>query len=188
MSLARQAAFPNVTCICLQHKAASSFVLTSTTSHLRILFPYSYLPYNIANMENSSDSITSLLQEAHDQPIPPKFTSYMTSHREILSDLINRQILLIRRRSADLNDSQITIYDKALLLLTRDGNDLTFQPAVYLFCKEYVGISEEDIEEAKLLLDQHSSLPNTMDQGKSSRQVPILMLTIPSFNSRRLPA
>ena len=118
-------------------------------------------------MASSSGAVTLLIQEAHDLPIQPKFTTFISSNREILSDLIHRYLLIIRRRSADFKDNQTTIYDKALLHLTDDGNDLTSAPAVLLFCKEYLGFDKEDIDETRMLLDRYSILPASLDQGKS---------------------
>ena len=139
-------------------------------------------------MAPSSDSISSLVQEAYDEPVPAKFTAFMDFNRDTLSDLISRHVRVLQRRKPDLEDHQLTIYDKALLHLTRNGNDLTFSPAVLLFCQEYLGIDEEDINETRTLLDQYTMLPTPIDQGELSCSLRGHSLTVVSLDGCWIPA
>lgn len=52
---------------------------------------------------------------------------------------LGRQILLIKSRSLAFDDGQITLYDRALLVLSLDGKDLANLGALELFASEYLG-------------------------------------------------
>lgn len=52
---------------------------------------------------------------------------------------LGRQILLIKSRSLAFDDGQITLYDRALLVLSLDGKDLADLGALELFATEYLG-------------------------------------------------
>ena len=51
-----------------------------------------------------------------------------------------RRVELIKSRSQAFQDCHITVYDKALLILTRNGNKLNHPPAISFYCEEFLGI------------------------------------------------
>ena len=65
---------------------------------------------------------------------------------------LGRQILLIKSRSVAFDDGQITLYDRALLVLSLDGKDLANIGALELFATEYLGgpaLSQDFVFESK---------------------------------------
>ncbi|KAK6381596.1 hypothetical protein LTS17_004655 [Exophiala oligosperma] len=66
---------------------------------------------------------------------------FLEYHKQDFLELLERQVNLIKTRSAVLKHNRITIYDKALLNLTRSGRDLDEPAAIVVFCEEYLGIS-----------------------------------------------
>lgn len=62
------------------------------------------------------------------------------SQSDLLIDALNRQISLIKSRLQAFEDGQITIYDRALLVLSREGRDLGDVGALELFLTEYLGL------------------------------------------------
>lgn len=51
-----------------------------------------------------------------------------------------RRIELLKSRSQAFEDGHVTVYDKALLILTRNGNELNHPPAIAFYCEEFLGI------------------------------------------------
>lgn len=58
-----------------------------------------------------------------------------------LYKILNHYMDILQSRSSILEDGQITIYDKALLILTKDGRDLINPPATELFFEQILGFS-----------------------------------------------
>ncbi|KIW11794.1 hypothetical protein PV08_09066 [Exophiala spinifera] len=66
---------------------------------------------------------------------------YLEYHKQEFLELLERQVNLIKTRSPVLKHNRITVYDKALLNITRSGRDLDQPAAIVVFCEEYLGIS-----------------------------------------------
>jgi hypothetical protein len=83
-----------------------------------------------------------------------------------LSSALNRQVKLIKSRSQFLEDNQITLYDLALLKMTRDGSDPQDPTAITFYLREYLNISTKqatlDIDRT---LRETVELPNRLNQG-----------------------
>ncbi|KAF7592920.1 hypothetical protein BBP40_012241 [Aspergillus hancockii] len=63
-----------------------------------------------------------------------------TEQSSLLLSALRRQISLIKCRSQTFNDGQITTYDRALLKLSRNGENLTDMGALELYLNEYLGV------------------------------------------------
>lgn len=84
----------------------------------------------------------------------------------MLLEVLERHISLLKSRSQDLDDCQITVYDEALLILTKNGRDLSYTGALELYIKEFVGIkSKGTVEEMKLVLDKHIALKTLLHRS-----------------------
>ncbi|KAN0079066.1 hypothetical protein V8E54_005579 [Elaphomyces granulatus] len=66
---------------------------------------------------------------------PEKFSS--------IWDVINRQLSLIKSRSQAFEDGEITVYDKALLVLSDNGNNVKNHGALNLYLEEFIGIAQD---------------------------------------------
>ena len=59
----------------------------------------------------------------------------------LITQLLEAHVALVNSRSLNLADSQITLYDQALLNLTVNRQDLNFIPTLSLFAEEILGIT-----------------------------------------------
>lgn len=73
-----------------------------------------------------------------------KLSTVINCHREKFFDTFSRQIQLLKSRSQAFEDAHITVYDKVLLLLTDNGNQLQTPAAIAWYCKEHLGFSLND--------------------------------------------
>lgn len=58
----------------------------------------------------------------------------------LLIDALARQVALIRCRSQAFDDGQVTVYDRALLVLSKDGKNLVDTGALELYLTEFLGV------------------------------------------------
>ncbi|KAF4263466.1 hypothetical protein KXW98_003040 [Aspergillus fumigatus] len=63
-----------------------------------------------------------------------------TEKSDLLVSAVRLQVSLARCRSQNFNDGQITIYDKALLTLSKNGNEPAELSVLELYLTEYLGI------------------------------------------------
>lgn len=82
-------------------------------------------------------------------------------------EVLERHMRLIKSRSQAFEDGHITIYDKALLSLTRNGSDLHNVGAFELYLDEVVGIGRGDSPaQMGKVLDKHIEVHSLLCQGK----------------------
>lgn len=72
----------------------------------------------------------------------PVLIDILRSTREssLLVSALRRQVFLIKCRSLDPRDNQVTVYDKALIELSRSGDDSRHLGALELYLTEYLGV------------------------------------------------
>ncbi|KAI9367371.1 hypothetical protein BJX61DRAFT_311650 [Aspergillus egyptiacus] len=84
----------------------------------------------------------------------------------VLVGALRRQVSLAKCRSQDFDDCQITVYDKALLILSNYGESVTDPRALELYLTEFLGIvpiaSATDGKEA---LYRHIELHGVLDRA-----------------------
>ncbi|PLB51087.1 hypothetical protein P170DRAFT_355635 [Aspergillus steynii IBT 23096] len=86
----------------------------------------------------------------------------------LLIQAVRRQIALIRCRSQAPEDDQITMYDKALLVLTRHGKDPGDIGALELYVTEFLGIVPiSPASQSKNILSQHVELQAILNRGSA---------------------
>ncbi len=82
-----------------------------------------------------------------------------TEHFRLLYEVFDHYLTLIKSRSQAFEDGHITVYDKALLHLSRNGNDLHNVGALELYLDEVVGVSRgQHVENLDKLLNKHVAL------------------------------
>lgn len=87
----------------------------------------------LASKYKRIDATHPMLQEILKKP--EKFSS--------IWDVINRQLSLIKSRSQAFEDGEITVYDKALLVLSDNGNNVKNHGALNLYLEEFMGIAQD---------------------------------------------
>lgn len=119
--------------------------------------------YNIATNE-----VPKLVEEAEKTPqLGPLLGQLFEKHRDCVLKNVSHHVQLIRSRSQTLEDGQITIYDKALLILTRHGRDPEYPPAIHFFCQYYLGIDGlRGHAEMDEIVTQHADIPGLVEEGE----------------------
>jgi hypothetical protein len=81
--------------------------------------------------------------------------------------VLERHVSLIKSRSQAFEDGHVTVYDKALLSLTRNGSDLHNMGALELYLDEVVGIARgSSAEQMGKVLENHVKVNLFLNQGK----------------------
>lgn len=81
-----------------------------------------------------------------------------------------RQVNLIKSRSQAFEDCHVTVFDKVLLELTQNGNNLKNAPAVRYFCEEFLGIpSNASGVQKTAMLAGAINASSLEDPGKASQ-------------------
>ncbi|KAK2877223.1 hypothetical protein FQN49_001322 [Arthroderma sp. PD_2] len=99
--------------------------------------------YNLANLEKEVDALVHQYQSIK-TPTTVLHLSKTPGYPELFNYVFKHHIYLIRSRSQAFEDAHITVYDKALLILTNNGNRLSHFGAIELFKDEVLGIRRED--------------------------------------------
>lgn len=85
----------------------------------------------------------------------------------ILVASIRRHLALVKCRSEDFQDCQVTIYDRALLILSNYGESATDSGVMELYLTEFLGIVPiAPILDGKRAVSTHVGLQNVLDRGK----------------------
>jgi hypothetical protein len=116
--------------------------------------------------EEVDNIVDSLERSAYLNPIVEKFLQDATQ-KDLFFEVFARQANMIKSRMQSFEDCHITIYDKALLKLTDNGNRFDSVPAQEFFCEEYLGISKDgNPVEAEKILNQNVILKAIIAQGE----------------------
>jgi len=99
----------------------------------------------------------------------PTLATFLAEHKTLFQEILARQIHLIKSRSQAFEDCHITVYDKVLLALTKNGNDLETPAAIEYFCEEYLAINPNGVPaQNQKILQRSVALPLLLSQGKKT--------------------
>lgn len=99
------------------------------------------------NRLTSLDEVVNALVHQYQAIRTPSTVIHLSKtpgYRELFNHVFEYHIGLIKTRSQGFEDGQITVYDKALLILTNNGNSLSHFGAIELFKDEILGIRNDD--------------------------------------------
>jgi len=117
-----------------------------------------------------ADEVLLLVAKAQlTRRLPAPITAFLDqpAQKTLFSQIFIRQIELLKSRSQAFEDCHVTVYDKTLLTLTQNGNDLENPAAIVYFCEEYLGIHKCGGPVAsRRVLQQSVTLPALLSQGK----------------------
>ena len=118
--------------------------------------------------------VTTLVEKAQrSQNLSPAVRNFLETRQSAFFDVFSRQVELIKSRSQDLRDAQITIFDKALMVLTEHPNCLMNAAAIKFFCEEYLNIDLGGPTSALTqTLQQSIQVPEALKQGKHGPSLP----------------
>ncbi|ETN42054.1 uncharacterized protein HMPREF1541_03993 [Cyphellophora europaea CBS 101466] len=81
------------------------------------------------------NEVERLISEANQlHTMPPKMQRFLNTY-PLFTRVIARQVRMVTARSQDFDDCQVTIFDKALLVITRNGNDIGSAIPFQFFCQ-----------------------------------------------------
>ncbi|GFF42191.1 hypothetical protein IFM46972_06786 [Aspergillus udagawae] len=100
-----------------------------------------------------------------------------TEKSGLLVSAVRLQVSLARCRSQDFNDGQVTIYDKALLTLSKNGDEPAELSVLELYLTEYLGIvpianTSHSLDVATKCLGLHQALTKTRSSTDSNTESP----------------
>ncbi|KAG2416832.1 hypothetical protein HFD88_008049 [Aspergillus terreus] len=91
----------------------------------------------------------------------------------LLLDALRRHIALVKCRSQTLEDAQVTIYDKALLALTKNGEDPSEIGALELYLTEFLGIVPIlPVSQSHEVVSKHLELQSALDKVLALDPIP----------------
>ncbi|RAK84101.1 hypothetical protein BO79DRAFT_276010 [Aspergillus costaricaensis CBS 115574] len=89
-----------------------------------------------------------------------------------LVDAIQRQASLVRHRSRNVEDAEITVFDNALMILSNGGHDTQDVGALELYLAEYLGVCTfSPIAHAKQALHDYDILQDTVTRATASPSI-----------------
>ncbi|KAG9795981.1 hypothetical protein KCU88_g79, partial [Aureobasidium melanogenum] len=105
-------------------------------------------PPGEAQRKGPEDDVSSLVCEAKKvTALNPLVADFMTGNKghnkQLFSTLIRCQLQLVKGRSPDFPDGQVTVFDKALVELTNNGRELETPAVVKFFCEHYLNIHDK---------------------------------------------
>jgi len=101
-----------------------------------------------------ADEVDAIFERAREvNTIDPDIEVIISEHRGAFTSTFSRRIALIQSRSQAWKDNHVTVFDKVLLLLTRNGNELDTPAAIAYFCKEFLATPEStSLDEKRVAL------------------------------------
>jgi hypothetical protein len=94
-------------------------------------------PRNRRRKDDPGEKVERLVAEASTSPpLSASMNRFLKSYPDF-SRLIARQIRMLSQRNSNLSAAEMTIYDKALLRITRNGADVRSAAAILFFCEHW---------------------------------------------------
>ena len=87
------------------------------------------------DLDNKVDHLVSAAMQGPN--LSRSMQRFLTSYPNF-SRIIERHVRVQLRRSLDLSDGEVTIFDKALLVITNNGADVQSPAAVMFFCEKWL--------------------------------------------------
>ncbi|KAL4801113.1 major facilitator superfamily domain-containing protein [Aspergillus venezuelensis] len=118
---------------------------------------------------NAQRALDELLRKYRQNDAPsPIMVELFNDHDgySVILDALRRQISLAKCRSQEFEDCQITVYDRALLILSNYGQSATDPGALELYLTEYLGIVPfASLTEDKEVVAKQVQLHNVLDRA-----------------------
>jgi hypothetical protein len=124
-------------------------------------------------VDNSQKKVDELIRKYRSADGPSPVMLELINSPDSYSILINalrRQISLIKCRSHDFEDCQITVYDKALLILSNHGDRVTDPSVLEIYLTEFLGVVPIAPQtDGKVAIANHVELENVLERRKPAR-------------------
>jgi hypothetical protein len=101
-----------------------------------------------------ANKVSDLVRDAvRVRVLPDRLKLFINENGEVIFNVMRNWVRMIRFRPHDLSEGQVTIFDKALLAITRGGTDLQSVAAVHFYATHYLGFDEETEEVSAAMKD-----------------------------------
>ena len=128
-------------------------------------------PYLAPGRAGPEDEVHELLQKVSASAyLNPAVREFLKDpvQKTLFLELFARQVNLIKARCQAFEECHVTVFDKVLLKLTENGNNLDWDAAQEFFCEEYLGISRNcGRKQATQIMDQNIVLKAILARGKA---------------------
>ena len=133
-----------------------------------------------------SGEVNNLVDTAQrSQTLSPAVQKFLKASESSFFDVFSRQIELIKSRPQEFAHGQITVFDKALLILTEQPNCLKNPSAIKFFCEEYLNINLGGPVTAMIsTLNQAVHVPEGLKKGENNRSQPVPIHRVPDAYSK----
>ena len=125
-------------------------------------------PPSASASRSPADEVPQLVAKAQVAALSPAISACLRNpeQRRLFLEVFSRHIELLKSRSQAFEDGHVTVYDKALLNLTHNGNDLDNPHAIQYFCEDFLGVDTSgDPQAAQKALESSTATQNTLEQG-----------------------
>lgn len=130
------------------------------------------------------DNILSQVQQI--DRLDAVFDAIVNDSPDAFFDGFSRKVELIRSRTQAFEVCHVTVFDKVLLALTKNGNDLNTTPAIAYYCEEFLGIpSGISLSRKDEIVSHMLQIPAVLAQGEMTL-LPCqtsVKLTVPSIDT-----
>jgi hypothetical protein len=185
--LRRVRILPQIDLLSLSHKSSSS--TSVTTSVLQSSHHPQHRNYTLATMSDDygsplfmpspyyppdpAEQVAILVERAEQtQTLGVALQNFLDEpeHQAVFLDLFSRQVELVKSREQDWHRGQVTVFDKALIILTEHPNCLMSPTAIRFYCEEYLNLDlGGPSSELARTLRQGVEVLDGLKQGKTMR-------------------
>ncbi|KAJ0414953.1 hypothetical protein BJY00DRAFT_318353 [Aspergillus carlsbadensis] len=125
-------------------------------------------------LENSQKKVDELIRKYRSADGPSPVMLELINNPDSYSILVNalrRQISLIKCRSQDFEDCQITVYDKTLLILSNHGDRVTDPSVLEIYLTEFLGVVPIAPQtDGKETVANHVELENVLERLRATQE------------------
>lgn len=115
-----------------------------------------------------AEEVDNILRQAQQiDHLDPIFDAIVSNNPDAFFDGFSRKVELIKSRTQAFEVCHVTVFDKVLLALTQNGNDLNTAPAISYFCDEFLGIpSGMSLSRKDEIVAHALHIPGALTQGE----------------------
>ncbi|EXJ94177.1 hypothetical protein A1O1_02570 [Capronia coronata CBS 617.96] len=129
--------------------------------------------------QTPQDSVLTMVEEANKtKALAPPVANFMTrnnGNKFAFLGLVRRQVELIKARSQDIRDGQVTVFDKALLQLSQDGRELDSPVVIRFFAEQFLGINMDPSGRSASAVEASRVLERAVQVGRGVKMEQTLM-------------
>lgn len=136
-----------------------------------LFFPSSSPAQASPSLDEEVEAIVT--QALRHNQLDPALEAVIVGSQDAFFSAFTHRVELIKSRSQAFQDCHITVFDKVLLELTQNGNNLRSPSAILFFCEEHLGIAPNvGTARRQQVLADALAVPEALEQGKVATALP----------------